>query len=205
MEHIDGLHYKTIVNVDWPESASEKASCKSDIMEVFDWIRKNPHQIKVVYFDSIMRWNWKLLMYLKDTVTNAKGARDLMRAYGVFGAKMKMFLDTIASLTDVSVNPYPVHFIATWGTGMDIDEETGRRMELPVVDGKMVPPIINFHWDDVLRLEKDDAGKYLMYTSGRGRFDAKVSCGDKRIREGIKDVIENPNLYQYLQMFNGGD
>ncbi len=195
-----------ITDFDFPTSGAEKEAIlrrgSANVIALFDYMRSGEHEYEVLYFDSLMRYAWKLFELLRTTTKNASGAADTLRAYGVFGTKMKVLLDLISSLTDSTGSKKPVHFIATWGVERAQDWE-GRNQIVPVIDGKATGPLIDYCFDDVLMMRMESDGrvkKYTMHTAGGNTFAAKVS---KPAGVAIDEVIENPNLFKLIGLLEG--
>jgi hypothetical protein len=117
----------------------------------------------------------------------------------VFGEKMKMMLKLLVSLTKPS-QAAPLHVIATWGVETGQDWE-GKRAIVPIVDGKMVGPRIDYYFDDVLMLRKKETAEegvqFLAYTGGTHEFDAKESSGVVK----MPAIWADPNVYKMLERF----
>jgi len=192
-----------ITDFDFPTTGVEKAAIlkrgSENVIALFDYLRAGDHTYDACYFDSMMRYAWKLFELLRSTTKNEAGKADTLRAYGVFGTKMKVFLDLIASVTDGTTSKRPVHFIGTWGVERGQDSQV-----VPVIDGKQIGPLVDYHFDDVLMLRMENDGrdkKYTMHTAGESTFAAKVSA-PPNIK--VPEVIENPNLFKLIGLLEGG-
>lgn len=185
-----------IRNPDFPLTPDQKSAMlrtdSSDLLTLVQLLKSSDHPYDFLYFDSMMRYSDHLLSFLRHT----KGLTgyDL---WGAFGEKMKTVLIAILGLTDPKL-PKPVHVIATWGVEMGLDWR-GRRMEQPLVDGKVVGPRIPYFFDDVIRLAKEEDAEdgtveFLAYTSGTPEFVAKVSSGTSK----LPAKITNPNLFNMI-------
>lgn len=198
-------HYGTIEDLDFdmfpvraldiPLTPTDKDPNKQDLVKLLDYVREGKHPYDYVFVDSLMRWADDLVWYLKHVVKLT--GYDL---WGAFAEKMKMLIRSLVSLTDISL-PKPVHVIATWGVEINQDWE-GKRAIVPVVDGKVVGPRIDYYFDDVLMLRKQALGdeiQYVAYSGGTHEFDAKVSSGKIK----LPTVILKPNLYRILLAIQG--
>lgn len=194
----------------FPTTLQEKqqilADGKENVIALFDYLRGGEHEFDAVYFDSFMRYAWKQFQHLAGSVKGSNGKLDKRAAYGVFGTKMKTLLDLVASLCDSTTSKRPVHFIGTWGVERGQDY-LGRSQIVPIVDGQMVGPQIDYHFDDVLmlRMEEDPTTKkktYTMHTAGESSFAAKVS---KPPSVYVPEIIEDPSLFKLIQVLEGED
>jgi len=195
-----------ITDFAFPTTGAEKsvilARGNENVIALFDYLRAGEHEYDVLYFDSLMRYAWKLFELLRQTTKNKEQKLDTLRAYGIFGTKMKILLDLISSLCDSTGSKRPVHFVGTWGVERSQDWE-GRTQVMPVIDGKATGPLIDYHFDDVLMLKMALAGtekKYTMHTAGENSFAAKVSAPPG---VAIPAVIENPNLFELIKKLEG--
>lgn len=191
-----------IKNYDFPLDVGEKSRIQGEsggfsLIDVFDYLRREDHPYDAFYFDSFMRYAWKMLESLFTTVVNSAGVPDTLKAYGMFGRKMQMVFDKVGDLTDASVAKKPIHFIGTWGVERDVDFE-GKKMEMPIVGGRMVQPVVNYYWDDVLHLRME-GGERVAYTSPDYMRDAKVSSG----LVDLPAKISNPNLFRLIKVLEG--
>lgn len=198
-EHVgtlEDLEYDSwpIVKVDVPLSPVDKQPEEQDFILMMDFLRTEDHGYDFVYLDSLMNYADALIFHLKH-VQRLTGY-DL---WGVFGEKMKMMLKLLVSLTKPE-QPSPLHVIATWGVEIGQDWE-GKRSIIPIVDGKMVGPRIDYFFDDVLMLRKKESAEegvqFVAYTGGTHEFDAKVSSGLVQ----VPPVWAAPNLYRLLEKF----
>ena len=199
----DTFHVKTY---DFPISAEEKTRLTrtngSDVIDLFDFLRKEDHGYDVCYFDSIMRYARKQFEYLRNTVKSKGGAPDTLRAYGLLADKMQAFLDIISQVTNGGTAKHPVHFIGTWGVEIGTDWQGKRRIQ-PIMDGKVVGPVIDYHFDDVFMLGCDEdisSGdqSFVLSTMGTKEYDAKRSSHIK-----IPARISNPNLFNIIEVLQG--
>ena len=188
--------------LDVPTTPMEKqhmlADGSSDFMRLVEYLRSDDHDYDFVYFDSLMRYADVLVDYLKD-VRGLTGF-DL---WGALGKKMKIALRMLVGLTSVEF-PKPVHVIATWGVEISTDWR-GRRFEQPVIQGKMVTPWIDYMFDDVIRLAKEENAetgdvRFIAYTGGTGEFDAKVSSG----AISLPQKIEDPSIARIIEVLQSG-
>ena len=202
-----------IMGVDFPLDAQEKHAmlntpvppeghCASDVIKLLDYLRNEDHPYDVVYFDSGMRYTWRLLEHLISTTTTTQGDKDPRRAFLHYGKKVKMLLDKLTDLTDASTAKHPMHVVFTWGISPDKDE-SGRQLWLPVVDGNMVGPTIPYNFDDVLTLKAladytTGEYKYVMETRATHDHDGKVSSP-----VNLPPVIESPNLASVIKTLSG--
>ena len=181
--------------LDIPLMPLEKKVEKQDFMLLMDYLRSDEHDYDFVYLDSLMNYADELQNYLKyeKRLTG-------FEFWGMFGTKMKQLLKLLVSLAR-PIHPKPVHVIATWGVEISQDWE-GKRAIVPVVDGKMVGPRIDYAFDDVLMLRKRENAEgvqYVAYTGGTHEFDAKVSSAVVKLPNPIAD----PNLFRILQKITG--
>lgn len=182
---------------DVPLTPAEKKPEQQDFIKLMDYIRSEAHPYDAVYFDSLMNYADKLVNLLK----RERGLSGY-ELWLVFGEKMRKVLELLVSLTKPTL-PRPVHVVGTWGVEVAQDWE-GNRAIVPIVDGKMVGPRIDYFFDDVLMLRKKmnkdtEQIDYLAYTGGTQEFDAKVSSGMRK----LPTVITNPNLYRILLYIRG--
>ncbi len=196
---IEDLDYDMwpIVTVDVPLMPSEKNPAQQDFIKMMDFLRSDQHDYDAVYFDSLMNYADRLVAYLKHSARLSG-----YELWGTFAEKMKKMLELLVSLTK-PVHPKPVHVFATWGVEVNQDWE-GNRAIVPICDGKVVGPRIDYFFDDVLMLRKKhvketDEIKYIAYTGGTHEFDAKVSSGVRK----LPTVIESPNLFRILLYMRG--
>lgn len=181
---------------DVPLMPSEKNSETQDFIRLMDFLRSDQHDYDFVYFDSFMAFGDAML---HDLEFNKRFTG--FELWGTFGKRMKMALKLLTSLRKAT-QIKPLHVIATWGVEVDQDWE-GKRAIVPVVDGKMVGPRIDFFFDDVLMLRKkpnsDGEVQYVAYTGGTSEFDAKVSSGINK----LPAVIAQPDLYRIINKAMG--
>lgn len=184
---------------DVPLTPSDKTSMiangTSDFIMLCDFIRGGKHPYDFVYFDSLMRYASKLVDYLRYD-KNLTGF-DL---WGAFAQKMKKMLELLTSLASAE-HPRPVHVIATWGVEIGQNWE-GKRAVQPIVDGKVVGPLVDYFFDDVLYLTKREdptSGKveFMAYTGGTHEVSAKVS---KPPSAKIPHIIADPNLGRLIKL-----
>jgi len=195
-----------ITDFDFPVTGEEKTRIlkggQENVIALFDYLRDSEHKYDVLFFDSLMRYAWKLFELLRSTTKNKEGKMDTLKAYGIFGTKMKVLLDLISSLCDSTGSKRPVLFVGTWGVERGQDWQ-GRSQVVPVVDGKTTGPLIDYHFDDVLMLRMESSGrekKYTMHTAGEAGFAAKVS---KPAGVDVPSVIEDPNLFKLIKLLEG--
>jgi hypothetical protein len=190
-----------IHNLDMPLTPTDKqemlAEGSSDLIKVFDYLRTADHPFDFVYFDSMMRYGKKLLHKLKHE--DKLGGYDL---WGFYGYKLGKALEVLVSLASVE-QAKPVHVVATWGVKIGKDWRD-RRLEQPIVDGKMVGPDIPYYFDDVIRLSREEDAEtgdnqFYAYTGGTAEFSAKISSGVVEIPQKIED----PNLHRILLALEG--
>lgn len=203
----EGGNVYPIQAVDFPLDAEDKADMitmgSSDLIKMFDMLRTEDHGYDALYWDGPMRWGWKLLNHLKaTTVSERTGKKDTLKAYGLFGQKMKAMLDTLSTLTDPVVAKNPVHVVCTWGIKVGEDFK-GQRLIGASIEGKMITQDeIEYFFDDVLMMamQKGDNGEseYVMHTKGTGEFNAKVSS-----ILPIPGTIVNPNLHELIKVLDG--
>src|SRR3990172_9603930 len=179
-----------IDNFDFPTSKGEVV--QSDLLDVFNYLRTPGHKYDLVFWDGPMRWSEDLSDYL-SSVKRLSGY-DL---WGIFAKKVEKALKHFTLLADPA-SPVPVHVVATWGVEHDKDWQANKSA-VPIIDGQRVKPRISFWFDNVLYVEKLDdviigTSKFVLNTTGSGRFEAKISIGALK----FDAVIENPNLAEIL-------
>ena len=184
-----------LTNVDVPLTPTEKDPNKQNFIALMDYLRSDLHEYDFVYFDSLMNFADELVQYLK--YTRRLTGFELWLA---FGEKMKRALKTLVSLAQPKY-PRPLHVLATWGVEVSQDWE-GKRAIVPIVDGKMVGPKIDYFFDDVLMLRKEQDFdtkeiRFVAYTGGTHEFEAKVSSATVK----MPPVWLNPDLNRMLEKF----
>ena len=185
--------------LDIPLLPTERNPDKQDLIRMIDYLRTGDHPYDFVYIDSLMRYAQDLCSWIKYEHPKKPSGYDL---WMMFGEKMRKVLRLLVGLTEADL-PKPVHVICTWGVEVAQDWE-GKKAIVPVVDGKMVGPHIDYAFDDVLMLRKQqDAATgnvmYIAFTGGTHEFDAKVSSG----AQTLPTTIANPNLYRILLALQG--
>ncbi len=178
-----------------PLMPSEKRPEKQDFILMMDFLRTKDHGYDFIFLDSLMNYSDSLLSDLRYN--------QRLTGYELwlsFGERMRMLLKLLVSLTSPT-QASPLHVIATWGVEVDQDWE-GKRAIVPIVDGKMVGPRIDYAFDDVLMLRKRQHSdtkeiEYLSYTQGTHEFDAKVSSGSVK----MPSIWADPDLSKMLAKF----
>lgn len=181
-----------INNVDVPLMPMDRNPSVQDFTRLIDFMRSDQHEYDFLYFDSLMNFSQTLVRTLKYE-HNLRGY-DL---WGAFGDKMERALLMLVSLTNPDL-PRPVHVIATWGVEVGQNWE-GRRHVVPIVDGKVVGPRIDYKFDDVIMLQKQvnnetTANEFVAHLTGTPEFDAKVSSGAL----SLPPIWPNPDLSKLI-------
>lgn len=195
METLQGLDVDLfpIQQLDYPLMLSERNPDKQDLVKLMEFLKSGQHEYDFVYFDSLMRYADDLAAYL--AYERKLGGFDLWK---MFGEKMKRVLKDLVSLANPTMAK-PLHVVGTWGVEVAQDWE-GKRAIVPIVDGKMVGPRIDYYFSDVLMLRKQQdatgAIKYVMYTQGTHEFDGKVSAAAVK----LPAIIADPNLFRIIQL-----
>lgn len=194
---LDGLDFDIfqVTKYDIPLTPGERNPDKQDVIKMIMALRGDDHPYDFIFFDSLMSFSDKLVWYLKH-IRNLGG----YELWGEFGERMRMCLELLVGLSSPSL-PKPVHVIGTWGVEKAANWE-GQTSIVPLVDGKVVGPRVDYFFDDVFMLRKkltdDGKAEFYAYTAGK-EFDAKVSAGNGK----FPPVIASPNLHRMLLLLQG--